>query len=229
MDRRLLAGLAVLGVAIAVGLGIVVSGDGDDDSGGGTGTDTTTALSNDQRPAPGEDGGAGGGEGSGDGSSGEDGSSGDGTAPGEGTTGSGDDGGTGSTDGTGSPDGGGAGGGGGNEPIGDPAEVAAVTTTLTTYLQAIAAGDGDGACEQLSPSGVETMLAKIAEAAPETEGAPCPQAIVLYQGAYGNTAADPTFKRIRVSGTGATALGPLKEPARLSLIDGHWLIDEYGQ
>ncbi len=104
-----------------------------------------------------------------------------------------------------------------------------MTKTLTAYLQAIAAGDGSGACEQLSPSGVETMLAKVADAAPETQGAACPEAIVLYQGAYGNTAVKPTFKRIIVSGDTATATGPLKEPARLSLIDGRWLIDEYGQ
>ena len=40
---------------------------------------------------------------------------------------------------------------------------------------------------------------------------------------------DPSFKSIEVSGGRATAIGPLKEPARLSETSDGWLIDEYGQ
>lgn len=219
MDTRLKVGLAVLGVAVAVAVGVLLLG-GDDGSGGDSGTDTTSALSNDERgDAPG--GGGDGGKGDKGGGSGDSGSD----------QGGGGQGGDGSD-----PDHSGPpveqdprGGGGGSEPQGDPEDVAAVTDTLTTYLQAIAAGDGETACAQLSPSGETTMLNKIAKAAPETEGAPCSQAILLYQGAYGESASDPTFKNIVVEGDTATAIGPLKEPARLSVTDGQWLIDEYGQ
>ena len=73
------------------------------------------------------------------------------------------------------------------------------------------------------------MLKKIAEAAPETTGAPCPQAILLYQGAYGNAIKNPEVKRVHIDGDAATAVGPLMEPARLSRTSsGTWLIDEYG-
>lgn len=223
MDRRLLTGLVVLGVAIAVGLGIIVFGGGDDSDDGST-TSTNAELSNDERPAT--DGETGGDKGNGKGGGEKD------DSDGRGNNGGSD---SGSADGsddepTGPPieqdppsD------GGSDEPVGDPAEVAAVTDTLTTYLQSIAAGDGDGACSQLSSSGVTTMLKKIAKIAPETRGAPCPQAILLYQGAYGKTAVDPSFKSIEVSGGNATAVGPLKEPASLSQTSGGWLIDEYGQ
>lgn len=226
MDRRLQVGLAVLGVAVAVAVGILLLG-GDDGSDGGTGTDTNSALSNDERPDPAGDGGSGG---SGDKDENGDGSGGGRAGGGQGGSGTADGN---DPDHSGPPveqdPPGGGGGGGGNQPQGDPADVAAVTDVLTTYLQAIAAGDGDTACAQLSPSGETTMLNKIAKAAPETEGAPCSQAILLYQGAYGESASDPTFKNIVVEGDTATAIGPLKEPARLSVTDGQWLIDEYGQ
>ena len=93
--------------------------------------------------------------------------------------------------------------GGTPEPIGEPADVAAVTDTLTTYLESIASGDGEGACGQLSASGVRTMLKKLAKVAPETRGSPCPQAILLYQGAYGESAVGPSFKSIEISGGSA--------------------------
>ncbi len=226
VDRRLLTGLIVLGVAVAIGVGILVLG-GDDDSDDSPDT-TNAALSNDERPTT---------------------TTGDGGDEGDGKAGGGDKGGDEGNDGSngGGSDGGGTGqnGGsdeptgppieqdppsdGGGEPIGDPADVAAVTDTLTIYLESIASGDGEGACGQLSESGVKTMLKKLAKVAPETRGSPCPQAILLYQGAYGESAVDPSFKSIEISGGSATAVGPLKEPARLSATGDGWLIDEYGQ
>lgn len=224
MDRRHLTALIVLGVAVVVGVGILVLG-GDDSDGG---ADTSTTLSSDgpvnTERGDGEEGsGDGGGKGD-NGDSGDSGDSGDDSSSGGSGGGGGDDEPTGPPIEQDPP-----GGGGGNDPVGDPADVAAVTDTITVYLRSIAAGDGDGACRQLSPSGRRRMLRKIAEAAPETLGAACPQAILLYQGAYGEAAKNPTVKSIVVSGGAATAVGPLKEPAKLSVYNGTWLIDDYGQ
>lgn len=228
VDRRLLAGLIVMGVAVAVGAGILVFGG--DGSGGGAGTSmmlTGDGPMNTERPGGGmhHPGGGHGPGGHGPGGHGPGGYGPGGYGPGGGGPGGG---GPGSGGGSGGG-GGGGGSGGGGTPQGDPADVAAVVKTITTYLQAIAAGDGVTACEQLSAVGVATMMKKVAEAAPETTGAPCPQAIVLYQGAYGDAIKNPEVKRVRIDGATATAVGPFMEPARLSLTGDGWLIDEYGQ
>lgn len=228
VDRRLLTALSVLGVAVAAVVGILVFGG--DGSGGGADTSTTLAGGgpvNTERPdgESGGDGGSGAGGEDGSGSGGSGGESGSGDSGGSGGSGGGA--GSGGSGGEGGSGGGSGSGGGGSS--GDPAEIAGVTETITTYLQAIAAGDGVTACEQLSAVGVATMMKKVAEAAPETTGAPCPQAIVLYQGAYGDAIKNPAIKRVRIDGATATAVGPFMEPARLSLTGDGWLIDEYGQ
>lgn len=104
-----------------------------------------------------------------------------------------------------------------------------IATTVETYLKAIAAGNGKRACEQMSAAGQKAVAAKLAQIAPETRGAACSESIVLYQGAYGDAIKRPKVTSVRVNGRRATAVGPLKQVARLERRGGRWLIAEYGQ
>lgn len=108
-------------------------------------------------------------------------------------------------------------------------ERARITTRVSTFLRAIAASNGKRACDQMTAAGQRAMAKKIAAIAPETQGAACKEAIVLYQGAYGDTIKNPKITGVRVSGNAATAVGPLKQVARLERRGGRWLIAEYGQ
>ncbi len=118
----------------------------------------------------------------------------------------------------------------GGVPPGAPpsANERAVETTLRHFLVSISKADGPQACAQLSPEGRKRVEDEVHEAAPETQGAPCEGAIVLYQGGYGRAARNPEITEVSVSGTQATAVGPPgKRTAEFSKIDNVWLIDNY--
>ena len=119
----------------------------------------------------------------------------------------------------------------GEVPPGAPpsANEQAVEGTLRNFLVSVSKADGPQACAQLSPEGRKRAEDEVHETAPETQGAPCEGAIVLYQGAYGPKARDPEITDVNVSGTQATAVGPPgRETAEFSKIDSVWLIDNYG-
>jgi hypothetical protein len=104
-----------------------------------------------------------------------------------------------------------------------------IESRVKTYLKAIATANGKRACDQMTAAGQKALAKKIATIAPETQGAACREAIVLYQGAYGDAIKQPRVTSVRVSGKTATAIGPLKQVAKLQQQGGRWLITEYGQ
>lgn len=104
-----------------------------------------------------------------------------------------------------------------------------IESRVTAYLRAIATANGKRACEQMTAAGQKAIARKIAQIAPETQGAACREAIVLYQGAYGDAIKRPKVRAVRVAGKTATAIGPLEQVAKLQLQGGRWLITEYGQ
>jgi hypothetical protein len=212
-----------LGVLAAVLVAVVVIG-GDGDEVGASVASSEAPYTSDvgATDEPSEDGATSeqgsGAQGGGSGSSESGGSEGQGQAPGQGTpTSAGSD-----SPFVGSPV--------GRVPkgAGRSANENAVLRTLRVFLKSISRGDGAQACAQLTADGRRAMQEKIADIAPETAGAPCSASIVLYQGGYGKKIRDPKIKKLRVRGSNATAVGPLRQPATLSKSGRLWQIERYG-
>lgn len=110
-------------------------------------------------------------------------------------------------------------------PAGD--EVA-VRKALKAFLSAVHDGNGFRACAQFTRSGRKAVERNIAKVAPETAGAPCEQSLLLFTSGYGDAIANPKIRAVRVNGNTATAVGPLKERAKLTKTDDLWRIDRYG-
>jgi hypothetical protein len=124
-------------------------------------------------------------------------------------------------------------------PIGTPvgrvprgsaaADRKAVIRTVRTYLRAIARGNGEQACAQLTSGARRRLSRKLAEFAPETAGVECAGLILLYKGAYRDAIDHPVITGVRVRGNRARAVGPIHQVATLVKKGRLWLISAYGQ
>jgi hypothetical protein len=124
-------------------------------------------------------------------------------------------------------------------PIGTPvgrvprgsaaADRKAVIRTVRTYLRAIARGNGEQACAQLTSGARRRLSRKLAEFAPETAGVECAGLILLYKGAYRDAIDHPAITGVRVKGKRARAVGPIHQVATLVKTGRLWLITAYGQ
>jgi hypothetical protein len=112
---------------------------------------------------------------------------------------------------------------------GSAADRKAVIRTVRTYLLAIARGNGEEACAQLTPGGQRRMIRKVNKFAPETIGVECAGVVLLYQGAYGDAIKHPKVTGVRVKGKRARAVGPVHQVARLVQSGRLWRISAYGQ
>jgi hypothetical protein len=104
-----------------------------------------------------------------------------------------------------------------------------VTTSLKTYLTAVAAGDGQRACSQLTGDEARTLLDYVASELPEASLTSCTDAIAKLSGSLGGdgqqSLLDAKVINVRVVGASATAdLQGGTMTAQLTRDGGLWLI-----
>lgn len=108
------------------------------------------------------------------------------------------------------------------------AERRAVLRVMGTFLRSLGSGDTVQACAQLTPAGKRRLERRIWKVAPEVDTLPCEAALPVYRSAYGKALAKPRFKKLRLTSTRASALGPGSEPFRLTKRHRTWKIDRFG-
>jgi hypothetical protein len=114
------------------------------------------------------------------------------------------------------------GGGGGGD---DSSEV---SDTITTYLSAIASGDGDEACEQLTSSEAAKVFQEATSALPELRATGCADALTKLSESIGGerkVLESAEVTDVKIDGDTATAgvVGG-SATADLTKVDGTWLI-----
>ena len=110
---------------------------------------------------------------------------------------------------------------------GPDADERAVIRTFRVFLIAISQADGAKACAQMTDAGRAALERRLANFAPETQGAPCESSIVIYQGAFGDKNDDPKLGDPHVEGDRARISGPVTQSAVLVKQGNVWLIDRY--
>jgi hypothetical protein len=112
---------------------------------------------------------------------------------------------------------------------GGGSDQAAVQQTLTTYLHALADGDGVKACSQLTTSEAIQFAAYVGQQDPQIDSSNCAAAISALSGSLGGDGAaklrNATVDNVKVSGDSATAdvVGGTTTP-QLSKVAGRWFI-----
>ena len=104
----------------------------------------------------------------------------------------------------------------------------AVLRVMRTFAQSLGSGDTVQACAQLTQVGRRRLERRIWKVAPEVDTLPCVAALPVYRSAYGDELAAPQFKKVSVSPSRASAVGPGSEAFVLVKHNGLWLIDRYG-
>jgi hypothetical protein len=104
-----------------------------------------------------------------------------------------------------------------------------IRTTLQTYLTAIADGDGQRACDQLTKDQARVVISQATAKAPELQAASCADALTKLSGALDadqkRTLRDAKVSNVRINGGSATAevVGG-SQTAELEKSHGRWLI-----
>lgn len=108
-------------------------------------------------------------------------------------------------------------------------DTASVKQAVTTYLRAVADGDGTKACSQLTTSEAVQFAAYVAQQDPQVDSSSCASAVSALSGSLGGDGAaklrDATIDNVNVSGDSATAqvVGGTTKP-QLRKVGGRWYI-----
>ncbi len=112
---------------------------------------------------------------------------------------------------------------------GGDGDEAAVANTVETYLSALAKGDGQEACDQLTGSQARKVLEGFVVQLPELQATSCADALSKLSGSLGGEEKggleDAEATNVEIRGDSATAevVGGT-QTVSLTRTDGHWLI-----